>query len=143
MNELIDNVINGIVDTVGTNNVYDIASHLGIHIFTVSYDNELLKGNQAFYNRIGTFECIYLSNEISNKEFIIAHELGHALLHTELKEMFFNSLYPKGRLEREANYFATKLLYSNIDIEDGIETTEQLANRLGINEDFIKFIIEK
>lgn len=73
----------------------------------------------------------------------MAHEVGHALLHTEAMEMFFNPLINKGKLENEANYFATKLLYRNLIIEDGIETKQQLADSLGVNEEVINYIINK
>ena len=139
----IDEVLTGMVESVGSNNVYEILDHLNIYHFQVDKDSELLQGNQAIYNRIGDFECIYYSDDIPNKEYVLAHELGHAILHIEESQMFYNPLLNKGKLEKEANYFAVKLLYSNLEIEDGIETYQQLANKLGIKEDFIKFIIEK
>lgn len=139
----IDDVIVGLIEVVGSNNVYEILDHLNIYHFAVNKDNELLQGNLAIYNRIGDFECVYYSNELDNKEYVLAHEIGHAILHVEEQMMFYNPLLNKGKIEREADYFATRLLYSDIEIEDGIETYKQLANKLGIKEDFIKFIIEK
>lgn len=139
----IDEILLGLTELVGSNNVYDILSHLNIYHFAVDKDNSVLQGNLAVYNRIGDFECVYYSNDIDNLEYVLAHEIGHAVLHTEESEMFYNPLFNKGKLEKEADYFATRLLYSNLEIEEGIETYEQLANRLGIKEDFIKFIIEK
>lgn len=139
----IDEILTGLVESVGSRNVFDVLSELNIYTFAVEPNNILLQGNQAIYNRIGTFECIYYSNDISNKEYVLAHEVGHAVLHTEESEMFYNPLLNKGKLEKEADYFATKLLYSDLEIEEGIETYKQLADKLGIKEDFIKFIIEK
>lgn len=139
----IDEILTGLVESVGSRNVFDILSELNIYTFAVEPNNILLQGNQAIYNRIGTFECIYYSNDISNKEYVLAHEVGHAVLHTEESEMFYNPLLNKGKLEKEADYFATKLLYSDLEIEEGIETYQQLADKLGIKEDFINFIIEK
>lgn len=138
----IDEILAGLVESVG-NNVYDILNELNIYHFAVDPDNSVLQGNIAVYNRIGAFECIYYSNDIDNKEYVLAHEIGHAVLHTEESEMFYNPLLNKGKMEREADYFATRLLFSNLEIEDGIETYEQLANRLGIKEDNVKYIIEK
>lgn len=138
----IDEILAGLVESVG-NNVYDILNELNIYHFAVDPDNSVLQGNIAVYNRIGAFECIYYSNDIVNKEYVLAHEIGHAVLHTEESEMFYNPLLNKGKMEREADYFATRLLYSNLEIEDGIETYEQLANMIGIKEDNVKYIIEK
>lgn len=137
----IDEILTGMVESVGSNNVYEILDHLNIYHFQVDQDSELLQGNQAIYNRIGDFECIYYSDDITNKEYVLAHELGHAILHIEESQMFYNPLLNKGKLEKEANYFAVKLLYSNLEIEDGIETYQQLADYLGIKEDNIKYFI--
>lgn len=138
----IDEILVGLIETVGSNNVFEILSFLNINLFTVDKDSPILQDNLSVYTRIGNFECIYVSNEVYNKEFVIAHELGHAILHTEIAESFFNPLLNKGRLENEANYFATKLLYRDLDIEDGIETREQLAKILKIKEDYIKYIVD-
>lgn len=139
----IDEIVIGLIENIGSNKLDDILSELKIHKFIVSPDNSLLQGNQAVYQRIGGFECIYIADNVLNKDFVIAHEIGHAILHVEEMTMFYNPLLNKGKLEREADYFATRLLYSNLEIEDGIETYKQLADKLGIKEDFIKFIIEK
>ena len=136
----IDEVILGLIEVVGSNSIYDIISHLKIYVLSVEPDNYLLHGNRAVYNRIGDFECIYLANDLSNKEFVLAHEVGHAILHVDEFETFYNPLLNKGKLENEANYFATKLLYSDYELEEGIHTREQLADRLGIDIDFTKFI---
>lgn len=138
----IDEILLGLTELIGSNNVYDILSHLNIYHFAVDKDNSVLQDNLAVYNRIGAFECIYYSNDIDNLEYVLAHEIGHAILHLEESEMFYNPLLNKGKLEKEADYFATKLLYSNFEIEEGIETYEQLANRLGIKIDNIKYIIK-
>ena len=138
----IDEIIINLMKTVGNNNVNDILSYLGIYKLEVDSNNPLLQGNKALYNRIGDFECIYLSSDIKNKSFVIAHEIGHAILHVEESMTFYNPLLNKGKLEREANYFATKLLYSDLEIEDGIETYKQLADSLGLNEDNVKYIVD-
>lgn len=139
----IDNIILGLNEEVGSSDPYEIFSHLDIMINVVNADSKLLKGNLAIYQRYGFFETISISNEVTNKKFILAHELGHALLDTDMGKLYYNPLTNKGRLEREANYFATKLLYSDLDIQEGIETKEQLSNYLNIGEDYIDYIIEK
>lgn len=137
-------IVEGLIEVVGSNNVYDILDHLNIELLVVNKDRKILRNNKAVYNRIAGNEYIYLSNEDGiNKEFILAHELGHAILHYEEGQMFYNPLLNKGKLEREANYFATLLLYKDLVIEDGIETKQQLADSLGVNEDVINYIINK
>lgn len=137
----IDDIVTGLIDSVGSNNLDDILSELKIHKFTVSPDNSLLQDNQAVYQRIGDFECIYIADNVLNKDFVIAHEIGHAILHVEEMTMFYNPLLNKGKLENEANYFACKLLYNDLEIEEGIETTYELANLLGVNEKIVKYVV--
>lgn len=139
----IDEIVIGLIENIGSNNLDDILSELKIHKLIVSPDNSLLQGNQAVYQRIGDFECIYISDDVLNKDFVIAHEIGHAILHVDEMMMFYNPLLNKGKLEREADYFATKLLYSNVEIEEGIETKSHLAKFLGVNESVIDYIIDK
>ncbi|MDO4605474.1 MAG: ImmA/IrrE family metallo-endopeptidase [Helcococcus sp.] len=139
----IDDIVTGLIENIGSNNLDDILSELKIHKFTVSPDNSLLQDNQAVYQRIGDFECIYIADNVLNKDFIIAHEIGHAILHVDEMTMFYNPLLNKGKLENEANYFACKLLYNDLEIEEGIETTYELANLLGVNEKMIKYVIKK
>ena len=137
----IDDIVTGLIDSVGSNNLDDILSELKIHKFIVSPDNSLLQGNQAVYQRIGDFECIYISDDVLNKDFVIAHEIGHAILHVDEMMMFYNPLLNKGKLDREADNFASKLLYSNLELEDGIETYKQLAHKLGIKEEIVKYVV--
>lgn len=142
--EVINDTINGLIEEVGSNNVYDIASHLGIKIIK---DNEkqnlLLKKCDGIYirNLLGN-EVIIIKDNLQNEEYVLAHELAHAILHTDYDFFASNPLSLNGRKEMEADYFATRLLYSDIDIEDGIETYKQLADSLGIKEDYIKYIVD-
>lgn len=141
----INDVISGLIEEVGSNDVYDIISYLNIKIIK---DNE--KQNVLFEKCDGIYirnffgnEVIIIKDSLPNEKFVLAHELGHALLHVDYDFLMNNPLSLNSKKEKEANYFATKLLYNDYKIEDGIETTEQLANMLGIKQDFIKFIIEK
>lgn len=141
----INNVISGLIEEVGSNDVYEILSYLKIKIIKDNkFQNALLKKCDGIYirNFFGN-EVIIIKDNLLNEKFVLAHELGHAMLHVDYDFLMNNPLSLNGKKEKEANYFATKLLYSDYKIEDGIETTEQLANMLGINQDFIKFIIEK
>lgn len=141
----IDDIISGIVEEVGSNNVYDISSHLGISIIKDNQSqNPILRKCEGFYLRsYNDNEIIVIRDDLKNETQIIAHELGHALLHTDYDFMLNNQLSVNGKKEKEANYFATKLLYKDLDIEDGIETIEQLARLLNINEECVEYIIRR
>lgn len=143
--EWINSVITGIQLEVGSNDVYDILNHLNIRIIR---DNEkqnpfLKKCDGIYIRNLFGEEVIIIKDNLYNEKFILAHELGHALLHVDYDFLMNNPVSLNNKKEIEADYFATNLLYSDIEIEDGIETYKQLADKLGIKEDFIKFIIEK
>ena len=50
------------------------------------------------------------------EKFVLAHELGHAVLHVEIgTAAYSNKLINRGKLERQADYFAIKILDIKID----------------------------
>ena len=141
----IDDIISGIVEEVGSNNVYDIADHLGISIIKDNKSqNPILKSCDGVYLRsYKKKEIIVIKENLENEKQVIAHELGHALLHTDYDFTLNNRFSLNFKKEKEADYFACRLLFSDLTIEDGIETTEQLANALGIKEDNVEYLINK
>lgn len=140
----IDSIINKIIDEVGNLNLKDILSYYQISVNPLPEHSILLNAIGACYIRSGNYAVIWYSDKIDNKDFAIAHELGHMLLHDDKTEYcYYNPLSNKLKEEKEANYFATKLPYSNIYIEDGIETKEQLANYLMIAEECVEYIVNK
>lgn len=73
---------------------------------------------------------------------MLAHELGHAILHTEIATAAYNNkLLNKGKLEKQADYFALKLLDISID-KDYFEgyTLEQIAKALYVTEASLNYI---
>lgn len=141
----LDEYVTGIIDYCNSANITEIYDTLNIKIKKIDKDNPILRGNEAIYIR-----C-YLDNEIvfirddlpsEYEKFVLAHELGHAILHTEINLAAYNSnLLVKGKYERQANYFALKLLnieLNNIDYEG--YTIEQIARALYVSEDSLKHI---
>lgn len=135
MNSWIDQILNGIEESYDTINIYDLYDILEIEIQRLEKNNILLRGNESFYYRnfLGR-EVVFIRNDLNIylEKFILAHELGHAILHTYVYKAAFNKdLINIGKLEKQANYFAFKLL--NIDL-DPIEfegfTIEQIASSL-------------
>ena len=127
----IDNIILGLIESFNTQNVYELCDCLDIEIRCVEPHSPLLNKNKSFYYRIfGEKEIIFINGKLENplKDFIIKHELGHALLHTNI---LYSSMCNTGKLERQANYFALRL--SNITFDE-VElqgmTLNQIANCL-------------
>lgn len=115
----IDEIILGLKDTYNTNDVYEILDYMNIKIHKINSDNTLLKNNDSFYYRdyFGN-EIIFIRNDLNLniEKFILFHELGHAILHTNIYTAAFNIKYiNRGKLEKQANYFAFNLLQPSFD----------------------------
>ncbi|WP_238886515.1 ImmA/IrrE family metallo-endopeptidase [Clostridium sp. YIM B02551] len=142
----IDEIILGLIDRYKTNNVYDLCNCLGIEIIKLDSRNILLANSKAFYYRnIDDLEVIYLRNNLihEEEEFILKHELGHAILHPELSTQIYKNPFKNlGKYEFQANYFAFRL--SNIDfnsIEFENLSLEQISRYIGIPYDVLERII--
>jgi Zn-dependent peptidase ImmA (M78 family) len=131
----LDKYIDGIIDLYGTNDIHEIYDCLGIIIKRLDPSNLLLHGHEGFYYRdLNDLEVVFLENDlnIEFERFVLAHELCHALVHTNIDtKAFTNSLINSDKLELQANYFAIKLL--NINISDYKDfTLEQVASTLNL-----------
>ena len=76
-----------------------------------------------------------------DERFVLAHEIGHSVLHPNACTPFLKShtLISINKMELEANKFATELLITDeIILENWQMTTEQLANLLGYSKELIE-----
>lgn len=142
--EYIDSILNKTLIEVGSLKLNDILSFYKVSAFPLPEGSILLNEIGACYIRSGNSAVIWYSDKLANKDFAIAHEFAHMILHDDKKEYcYYNPLSNRLKEEKEANYFATKLLYKDIQIEDGIETKEQLAKYLMIEESCVDYIVNK
>lgn len=68
------------------------------------------------YMFLKNHRCIMISEQLEGPErlFVLAHALGHALLHRKQDCYFLRGhTYLNSRLEREANYFASLMVISD------------------------------
>ncbi len=122
-----------------TNNPFDIADALKIE-----YLIGPLGKCSGCYMYIKRHRCIFLNDTLSYNElkYVMAHELGHAILHTHINCYFIKNktLFSTSRIEREANIFATELLIpDSVIYENEGFTDKQIARLLGYNETILKF----
>lgn len=75
----------------------------------------------------------------SERRIILAHELGHHILHPGMSTRLImeSTLFPLSRFEREAFEFAAYLLIDSALIEYG-DTVEMFAYRLSVSAEFIR-----
>ena len=104
---------------VGTRNPVTIAEYAGIRIAVLPLGT--IAGNYKLINRK---RWIFVNDSIPTDsplfQVVVAHELGHALLHRKENCAFIKNktLLLTSGIEREANQFAAELLISNDIIEE-------------------------
>ena len=108
------------------------------------------------FGRIGCDGCymflknhryIFLNQDLSEHDMnlVMAHELGHAILHRKQNCYFIRSktLLLNSKTEREANKFAVELLVSNETILENWQCTiSQLSRLTGYDEKLIKLRLQ-
>ena len=113
-----------------TSNVKEIADHLDVSIQYQDFKAKTLDSRLMIVDSKG---YIFVRNDLdcAYENFLIAHELGHYVLHFD-KDISFNFLRRvyKTRLEREANEFAIRLL-----MQDELHNIKELEN--------IEFIVKE
>lgn len=106
------------VKITGSRDPLVIARHIGIGIIIAPLGN--IAGNYKLINRK---RWIFVNDSIPSDSpafnVIVAHELGHALLHRKENCAFIKhkTLLSTSRIEREANNFAAHLLISDEMLE--------------------------
>lgn len=140
--EEIDNIVVGLVESASSRNLGDILSELNISLYRIDGNRPLLRGSHACYIESPKRDTIYLSRDCPEemRSFVIAHEIGHAVLHdVEISHYGIPKRGDKG--EEEADYFALRLLDPDWDITE-VEgySSDEVATMLGVSERSIKYL---
>lgn len=128
------------VRLVGANNPQKIAEFLGIHIAFMPLGNAL-----GYYRYLKRIRWIFVDESVLDDrallDVVIAHELGHAILHQKENCCFManKTLLLTSRIERQANMFAAYLLITDDMLQDYIGCTkEQFCCCTGYPEELIE-----
>lgn len=129
----VENQLNDLLNEFKTSNVKEIADHLDISIQYQDFKAKTLDSRLMIVDSKG---YIFVRSDLDGayENFLIAHELGHYILHFD-KDISFNFLRRvyKTRLEREANEFACRLLmYEEIHNIKDVENIEFIVKEKGI-----------
>lgn len=117
----IDEIIQGTIELYGTSDPFELCDFMGIVLQSTNRDSAILKEQHSMYIRnFCSRECIFYAEGMRYKrlKFYILHELGHALLHPYVMcSRHTNNL----KLERQANYFAFRMILRDCGEEETIE----------------------
>ena len=98
------------------------------------------------YKYINKNKVIFINSNLDKRvqHFVLAHELGHAILHPKSSCFFINetSYISKIKTEYEANLFAAEFLINEIKIREFIflnYSIDQIASAYGLPVELIKY----
>jgi Zn-dependent peptidase ImmA (M78 family) len=108
--------VNSITEKYNTNDPFEIAHAMHIHVYQRDLHNEIM----GFYKYIRRNKFIFINSNLNDDTqlFTCAHELGHSQLHPRTNTPFLrsNTLLSVDKIEHEANRFAVELLMSDRDL---------------------------
>ena len=117
----------------GTDDPEEIADYLGVTIIRMPLEDVVA----GFYKLLKRRKYIFLNSDIDDDVFlrvVLAHELGHAIMHPKENCAFMKSktLLLTSRIEKQANIFAAFLLIDDDMLEEFYGyTEEQFCNCTG------------
>ena len=137
----IKKLVNKIVKKYNTNNPFDICKEMNI----IVVETTLGKKTRGFYQYLKRNHVIYLDSDLEyeEKKMVLAHELGHALMHKKINAIFLDTrtFLKTSYYEKDADTFATMLLISDEDLLEYINyeyTIRNIANMYGCSQELIK-----
>lgn len=112
----------------------------GMNVILVLYS---LEGVRGFYQYFQRNNIIYIDETLSDhdKMFVLAHELGHMMLHKKSNAIFMDTRtqFKTSRYETEADKFAMELLISDDSLSEYNEyTIDQLSLVYGYHQKLIE-----
>jgi len=132
-------IVKRLISKYGTNDPFRICDLRDIRVLDEPLGNIL-----GYYNMIRRIPMIHLNeclwDNFGLRQFVCAHELGHAVLHPKLSTPYLrrNTLFSVGRIEREANAFAVELLAPDEAIlAAGCSTFQEVAATFRIPDEYV------
>lgn len=139
MNRNIKKIALHLIKKCNTQNPFKIADDLKIE-----YIIGPMGQYSGCYLYLKRHRCIFINEDLpeNDRHFVMAHELGHALLHRKENCYFIRNktFLSTSRIEKEANTFAAELLIpDSLIYENSGMTKNQLARLAGYNEKILDF----
>lgn len=139
MSRNIKKIALGLIRKYNTQNPFKLAEALNIEYIIGSMGK--CSGCYLYLKR---HRCIFINEDLSDSDmlFVMAHELGHAILHRAENCYFIRNktLLSTECFEREANIFAAELLIPDeLIYENPCMTKSQIARLAGYDEKIMNF----
>lgn len=115
-------VVDQLYSRYKTNCPMQLASHLGIEVvdldLTSSWESKFM--NYLDKTIIAVKKCV----EDTKKKYLVAHELGHILLHADNALCFYDYFSPDNieKYDQEADYFAQYFLSNQFMVAEGTDS---------------------
>lgn len=144
MNNTIKKLIASLKKKYKTTDLYELASFLNVKITSQSFE-DLTAG---FYIMVNRRKYIFINSDIEDEAFlrvVLAHELGHAILHPKENCAFMghNTLLLTSKIERQANIFAAYFLIDDDMLNEYAGyTQEQFCDCTGYPMELLKLRLE-
>lgn len=129
-----------------TRNPEIIAKEAGISVEYKPYSND----TKGYFINIMNNKYIVVNENLdeNNRRIVLAHELGHAMLHGEENIYFIreHTMFSTGIYETEANKFAAELLIDSKDIEDVMiheSDINRISSALGVTRELVEYKLKK
>lgn len=134
----IKKIVDKLVRKHKTRNPFEMIK--GMNVILVFYP---LHGVRGFYQYFQRNNIIYIDETLpdQDKAFVLAHEIGHMMLHRKSNAIFMDTRtqFKTSKYELEADRFAVELLIPDEIIEENRHLTiGQLSRLLGYNEKFVE-----
>ena len=130
--------VNKLVQKYKTRDPFEMIK--GMNVILVFYP---LDGVRGFYQYFQRNNIIYIDETLSehDKAFVLAHEIGHMILHKKSNAIFMDSRtqFRTSKYENEANKFAIELLISDESLSEYLNCSiEQLSQIYGCHQKLIE-----
>ena len=122
-----------------TSDPFKLARALGIEVMICDIGSRL-----GCYMYLKRSKCIWINESLEGNEltFVMAHEVGHAILHPKENCYFLrNQTLLNTKIEREANTFAVEFLIPDdviLEAKANGYTVDQLSRILGYEKELIE-----